>query len=81
MVTDLVTVFLLIGTLLFAFFTVEVRDLLYAVLCLCGMCITVGGLFGVLNAPYVMVFQLLVYAGATVALFLFVVMFTRRRDE
>lgn len=79
--TDLVALLLLVATILFAFFTVEVRDLLYAVLCLCGMCISVGALFGVLHAPYVMVFQLLVYAGATVALFLFVVMFTRRRDE
>jgi NADH-quinone oxidoreductase subunit J len=80
-VTDLAALLLLVATILFAFFTVEVHDLLHAVLCLCGLCITVGGLFGVLNAPYVMVFQLLVYAGATVALFLFVVMFTRRRDE
>ena len=78
--TDLAALLLLVATILLAFFTVEVRDLLHAVLCLCGMCITVGGLFGMLNAPYVMVFQLLVYAGATVALFLFVVMFTRRRD-
>jgi len=80
-VTELIAPPLLIATIVLAILTVEVADLLHAVLCLCGMCITIGMLFGVLSALYVMVFQLLIYAGATVALFIFVIMLTERREE
>jgi len=38
----------------------------------------VGLLFGLLKATYVMVFQFLIYAGATMVLFISVVMLTRR---
>lgn len=78
---DMIVTLLLIATIVLAILTVEVTDLLYSVLCLCGMCITIGTLFGVLNAPYVMVFQLLTYAGAAVVLFISVIMLTERRDE
>ena len=77
---DLIAALLLITTIVLAVLTVEVADLLYAVICLCGMCITIGMLFGVLNAPYVMVFQLLICAGAAVALFISVIMLTERRS-
>ena len=72
---------IIIATIVLAALTVELNDLLYAALCFCGMCITVGMLFGLLNAPYVMLFQLLIYAGATVVLFISVIMLTERRDE
>jgi len=45
------------------------------------MCVAIGILFGLLSASYVMVFQLLVYAGATMVLFLAVVMLTEREEE
>jgi len=45
------------------------------------MGITIGLLFAILNAPYVAVFQLLIYAGAVIALFISVVMVTRREFE
>jgi len=72
---------LIITTLGLAILSVEVKDLLHAVLCLGGMCITIGGLFGLLNAPYVMFFQLLIYAGATVVLFASVLMLTERSKD
>ena len=77
---DLIAILCLILTLLFAILTIELPDLLYAAFSLCGMAITIGLLFGVLSAPYIMIFQLLVYAGATVVLFLAVIMLTKRQD-
>ncbi|MDH5794754.1 MAG: NADH-quinone oxidoreductase subunit J [Candidatus Bathyarchaeota archaeon] len=73
---------LLIGTVVvLAVLAVELEKLLHSVVCLGGMCVVIGVLFGLLNASYVMVFQLLVYAGATMVLFLAVVMLTERHEE
>ena len=77
---DLIAIICLILSLIFAILTIELPNLLYAALSLCGMAITIGLLFGVLSAPYIMLFQLLVYAGATVSLFLAVIMLTKRQD-
>ncbi|RLG97861.1 hypothetical protein DRO19_05195 [Candidatus Bathyarchaeota archaeon] len=66
---------------MFAILAVELKDILYAILSFCGMCITIGALFWILNAPYVAVFQLLVYAGAIVALFIAAVMLTTRKER
>lgn len=81
MLNDLLSITLIILTVLLAILTVELKDMLHAVLCLCGMCISVGALFWLLNAPYVAVFQLLVYAGAIVVLFVATIMLTKRREE
>lgn len=64
-----------------ALLTVEVKDILYAILSFCGMCIVVGAIFWLLNAPYVAVFQVLIYAGAVVALFIAAVMLTTRKES
>lgn len=71
----------MILTLVLGLVTVELRDILYAILSFCGMCITVGGLYLLLNAPYVAVSQLLIYAGAIVALFIATVMLTTREES
>jgi len=68
-------------TVLLALLTVELKDILYAILSFCGMCILIGIIFWILNAPYVAVFQLLVYAGAIVALFIAAVMLTTRKER
>jgi NADH-quinone oxidoreductase subunit J len=65
----------------FALLTVEVKDVLYAILSLCGMCVTIGALFWLLNAPYVAVFQLLIYAGAIIVLFVAAVTLTTRKES
>lgn len=78
---ELVQTILIVITTSLAIFTVEAKDLLHAVICLCGMCISIGILFGILNAPYAMAFQLLIYAGAAVVLFISVVMLTKRKEE
>ena len=72
---------LIISVILLAFLTVELKDMLHAVISLCGMYIIVGTLYWLLNAPYVAVFQLLVYAGAVMVLFVATVMLTVREDQ
>ncbi len=71
----------MILTLIFAVLTVELKDILYSILSFCGMCIVLGVIFWILNAPYVAVFQMLVYAGAIVAMFIAAVMLTTRRER
>ncbi len=72
---------MIVLTVLLALLTVELKDMLHAVICLSGMCITIGAVFWLLNAPYVSVFQLLVYAGAVIVLFIVTVMLTARREK
>ena len=81
MVNDILQVALILFTVLLALLTVELKDMLHAILCMCGMSITIGALFWLLSAPYVAVFQLLVYAGAVIVLFVAVVMLTKRGEE
>ncbi len=79
--TELLQISLIIATVVLAALTVELENLLHAVVCLFGMCIAIGILYGVLNAPYVMVFQLLIYAGAAMVFVLSIVMLTSRDSE
>ena len=78
---DFLQITLLFFSVFLAVLTVELKDMLHAVICFCGMCVTVGTLFWLLNAPYVAVFQLLVYAGAMMVLFLATVMLTVREEK
>ena len=81
LVIDFIQILLIVVTIVFAILTIEIKDMLRAIVCLCGMGISIGMLFAILNAPYVAVFQLLIYAGAVIALFISVVMVTRREFE
>ncbi len=73
-------ILMLLATLL-AFLAVEAKKILYAVISFSGMCIAIGALFWVLNAPYVAVFQLLIYAGAVMTLFLATIMLTSQKEN
>ncbi len=81
MANDILQITLIILTVLLALLTVELKDMLHAIFCMCGMCISIGALFWLLSAPYVAVFQLLVYAGAVIVLFIATVMLTKRREK
>jgi len=72
---------LIIIAIVLAVLSVELKDLIQASVCLCGMCIAIGLLFGLMDATYVMVFQFLIYAGATMVLFMTVVMLTKRERK
>ena len=68
-------------TLLFAILAIELKDLLKGVYCLCGFFVCIGLFFWLLHAPYLAVFQLLIYAGAITALFIVVIMLTVKKVE
>jgi NADH:ubiquinone oxidoreductase subunit 6 (subunit J) len=70
----------MIAALLLAIYTIEVKNILHAVIGFSGMCIAIGGIFWLLSAPYVSVFQLLIYAGAVVGIFLAAVMLTTSKE-
>jgi NADH:ubiquinone oxidoreductase subunit 6 (subunit J) len=71
----------MIATVLLAVYAIEVKKILHAVIGFCAMCITIGGIFWILNAPYVSVFQILIYAGAVVGIFLAAVMLTTSKES
>ena len=77
MASEIVQLVLITATLVFAFMTAGLRDILYAALSLGGMCICLGGLYWTLYAPYIGLFQMLIYGGAVVVLFVSVIMFVR----
>jgi NAD(P)H-quinone oxidoreductase subunit 6 len=79
--TDLAQIVLMCLAAILALAAVELRDILYAIIAFCGVCISIGALFWLLDAPYVAVFQLLIYAGAIVALFTATVMLTTRKES
>ena len=72
---------MLIATIILAFLAIELKNILRAAACLGAMSIIIGILFAILNALYVMVFQLLTYAGTTLVLFIFAIMLTERTAE
>ena len=78
---EILQVCLMVVTLVFAIFTIELKNLLYAVLSFSAMCITIGAIYWLLNAPYVAVFQLLIYAGAVVTLFLAALTLTKLKES
>lgn len=72
---------IMILTVALAISTIELKNLMYAVLSFCGMCIAIGALYWLLNAPYVAVFQLLIYAGAVVTIFLAALTLTKMKES
>lgn len=76
--TNMVQIALLVLVCVLAVLAIELPDLLYAIVSLGGMAVAVASLFWLLHAPYVAVFQILVYAGAVVVLFIAAIMLTKR---
>jgi len=79
MFEDILQLVLLVAACIFAILTVELRDLLHTVVSLAAMAVSLGAIFWLLDAPYVAVFQILIYAGAVIVLFITAVMLTRRK--
>lgn len=78
---EIVQIVIVAVTLIFAILTASIRNLLYAALSFGGMCISLGALYWTLFAPYVGLFQMLIYGGAVVVLFVSVIMFTRGEEN
>ena len=77
MASTVVQFILIAATLVFALMAAGLRDMLFAALSLGGMAVCLGGLYWTLYAPYVGLFQMLIYGGAVVVLFVCVIMFVR----
>ncbi|MBN2335766.1 NADH-quinone oxidoreductase subunit J [Candidatus Bathyarchaeota archaeon] len=77
MASEVVQIALIAAALVFAFMASGLKDILYAALSLGGMAICLGGLYWTMHAPYVGLFQMLIYGGAVVVLFVSVIMFVR----
>ena len=70
MLIEVVSYVLIISTIIAAIFAAEVKNLTRAIIAFVVMNVLVAAMFYVLGAPYISVFQLLVYAGAVAVLFL-----------
>ncbi len=81
MASEIVQIGLVVAAIGLAILTVELRRLLYAALSFGGMCIVLGGLYWTLAAPYAALFQMLVYGGAVIVLFISVIMLTRGVED
>ncbi|HUV54793.1 MAG TPA: NADH-quinone oxidoreductase subunit J [Candidatus Krumholzibacteriaceae bacterium] len=77
MASTVVQIVLIVATLVFALMAAGMKDILFAALSLGGMAVCLGGLYWTLYAPYVGLFQMLIYGGAVVVLFVSVIMFVR----
>lgn len=77
MASEFIQIGLVVAAVGLSILTVEFRNLLYASLCFGGMCVCLGGLYWTLSAPYAALFQILIYGGAVIVLFISVIMLTR----
>jgi len=75
--STVVQIVLIAATLVFALMAAGMKDILFAALSLGGMAVCLGGIYWTLYAPYVGLFQVLIYGGAVVVLFVSVIMFVR----
>ena len=64
---------------IFAVLTIELKDLVYMVFSFAIMSVAIGAYYFLLNAVYIGIFQMLIYAGAVVAMAIAVIMLTRGR--
>ena len=70
-----------IVAILFAFNVIFRRNAVHCALHLVGVLLAVSGMFVLLNAPFIAAIQILIYAGAIMVLFLFVVMLLNVKSE
>ena len=81
MASELIQFGILAATIAFAIGAAGLKNLLYAALSLGAMCICLGVLYWTLYAPYVGLFQMLIYGGAIVVLFVSVIMLIRSEGK
>ena len=74
-------VILATGVLVGALSTITRKNAVAAIMSLVGTFLAVAGLFATLSAHFLAVLQVLVYAGAIMVLFIFVVMIVNRDEE
>ncbi|MEM2739374.1 MAG: hydrogenase subunit MbhD domain-containing protein [Candidatus Bathyarchaeia archaeon] len=68
-------------SVILAILALEFEDLLKSIVSFGAMCFSIAIIYWILNAPYVAVFQALIYGGAILALFLAAVIAVGRGGE
>lgn len=63
-----------------ALLAVELKEIMHAIISFLVLTVTVGIIFAILKAPLVALFQIMVYAGGVVVLFVIAIMLTVRRE-
>ncbi|MEW5759617.1 MAG: NADH-quinone oxidoreductase subunit J [Candidatus Thermoplasmatota archaeon] len=74
----IVFIFLAVITCIFAILVLFVKEVVHAVVSLALMFISIAGIYILLNAEFIALVQILIYAGAVTVLILFAIMLTRR---
>ncbi|MEM3506291.1 MAG: NADH-quinone oxidoreductase subunit J [Candidatus Bathyarchaeia archaeon] len=70
MISDLIHLALVFLLIISSILAIELKDIIKAIMAFCVMSIILAIIFYVLGAPYVAIFQLLIYAGAITVLLL-----------
>jgi NADH:ubiquinone oxidoreductase subunit 6 (subunit J) len=74
-------IILLVIVVFAAIVAIELRDLIYASIALAILSIALAGVFWILNAPWVALFQLMIYGGAVTVLLISTVALTERFES
>jgi NADH:ubiquinone oxidoreductase subunit 6 (subunit J) len=74
-------IILLVIVVIAAIVAIELRDLIYASIALAILSIALAGVFWILNAPWVALFQLMIYGGAVTVLLISTVALTERFES
>lgn len=78
---EVIALILMALAVIFAILTIEVKDLIYMVFSFAVMSVAIGSYYFLLNAVYLGIFQMLIYAGAVVAMAIAAIILTRGREE
>ena len=77
----IILIILLVIVVIAAILAIELRDLIYAAIALAVLSIALAGVFWILNAPWVALFQLMIYGGAVTILLISTVALTERYES
>ena len=79
--STILIIILLAIVIIAAILAVELRDLIYASIALAVLSIALAAVFWILNAPWVALFQLMIYGGAVTVLLISTVALTERYES
>jgi NADH:ubiquinone oxidoreductase subunit 6 (subunit J) len=79
--STILIIILLAFVIIAAILAIELRDLIYASIALAVLSIALAAVFWLLNAPWVALFQLMIYGGAVTVLLISTVALTERYES
>ena len=79
--STILLIILLAFVIIAAILAIELRDLIYAAIALAVLSICLAAVFWILNAPWVALFQLMIYGGAVTVLLITTVALTERYES